>query len=359
MSVKSYKDRNGKTKYYCSFYYTDYNGKRKRKKIEGFSFSRDAKQAEEEFSNKLSGSCDKPFRILAELYLKDCKSRLKPTTVYIKSSMFKEILIPYFYDTKVIDIGALEIRQWQNNLLEREPKYSQTYLKSLNNQLSTFFNFCIKFYGLKSNPVNGNSIGKSRSGRLDFYTLDEYNAFMNSLKDITSNKAFIIAFEILFYTGIRCGELLALTVQDFCADDNTININKNFAVIKGKEYILPPKTSKSNRVVTLPQKVAKHLQEYIDSMYQPQPAERLFMMLNKYSLARMITKTANKAGIKKIRVHDFRHSHASLLIELGFSPLLISERLGHEKIETTLQIYSHLYPKKSETVAQKLNDFVK
>ena len=73
----------------------------------------------------------------------------------------------------------------------------------------------------------------------------------------------------------------------------------------------------------------------------------------------MVRKASALAGIKRIRVHDFRHSHASLLIELGFSPLLISERLGHEKIETTLQIYSHLYPSKSEAVAQKLNEFVK
>lgn len=358
MSVKSYTDRNGKQKYYCSFYYTDYNGARKRKKIEGFERKKDAIAAENEFLDKLTGSCDMPFKVLAELYLKDCKARLKPTTLYTKSSMFNEILIPYFCDIKVIDISPLKIRQWQNHLLDHEPKYTDTYLKSLNNQMSAFFNFCIRYYGLKVNPTKGSSIGKSRSGRLDFYTLDDFNAFMKALKDITSNKAFITAFEILFYTGIRCGELFALTRQDFNTDDDTLIINKNYAKIKGKEYILPPKTPKSNRIVTVPSKIAKHLQEYIDTLYQPQPKERLFPTLNKPNLAKMIAKTAKKAGIKKIRVHDFRHSHASLLIELGFSPLLISERLGHEKIETTLQIYSHLYPKKAETVAQKIDSLI-
>ena len=81
------------------------------------------------------------------------------------------------------------------------------------------------------------------------------------------------------------------------------------------------------------------LQDYIQKLYAPDL--RLFFTLNKYSLNKRLKKTA-AAGVKTIRVHDLRHSHASLLIELGFSPLLISQRLGHEKVETTLQTYSHL-----------------
>ena len=105
-------------------------------------------------------------------------------------------------------------------------------------------------------------------------------------------------------------------------------------------------------------KLPKHLQEYINALYDPDPSERLFPMINKYSLAKALKRTAIAAGIKPIRVHDLRHSHASLLIELGFPPLLISERLGHENIETTLQIYSHLYPNKAEEVAAKLNELL-
>ena len=62
--------------------------------------------------------------------------------------------------------------------------------------------------------------------------------------------------------------------------------------------------------------------------------------------------------VKKIRVHDLRHSHASLLVELGFSPLLIAERLGHEKVETTMETYSHLYPNKQTEVTAKLQEMV-
>lgn len=357
MSVKSYKDRNGKTKYYCSFYYTDFDGERKRKKIEGFSLSREAKQAEKAFLEKITGSSNMTFKALSELYLADNKARLKVTTYKQKEYIFNDKFIPYFKNTPITDITAAMVRNWQNSLLSHVPQYSQTYLKTCNNWLSAFFNFAVRYYGLKKNPVRiAGTIGKSHSGRLDFYTLDEFNRFMSALPD---NTVFRTAFEMLFFTGIRCGELLALTISDCDFENNTISINKNFAVIDGKQHILPPKTPKSKRLVTLPPKVAEHLQAYIKSMYAPQKTERLFSMLNKYSLGKMLKKTATAANIKKIRVHDLRHSHASLLIELGFPPLLISERLGHERIETTLQIYSHLYPSKAELVAQKLNDFVK
>lgn len=93
-------------------------------------------------------------------------------------------------------------------------------------------------------------------------------------------------------------------------------------------------------------------------MYEPQPQERLFATINKHTLKVAVTQAANKAGLKEIRLHDFRHSHASMLIELGFPPLVIAERLGHEDIKTTLQIYSHLYPSKASEVANKLNAFM-
>ena len=356
MSVKSYKDKNGKKKYYCSVRYVNNAGQRVQHKKEGFSFSSEAKQYEKEFLEKINGSTDMSFKSLCEIYLKDCEARLKPTTYRGKKYLFYDKLIPFFKDTAIADITPAMIRSWQNNLLSHIPAYTQTYIKTCNNQLSALFNYSVKYYGLKTNPVHiAGTIGKKHSGRLDFWTISEYKKFMDSLD---AAKPFRMAYELLFYTGMRSGEMLALTIADFDAASRTININKNFAHLDGKDYIMPPKTPKSKRVITLPEKVAQHLQEYISALYDPDPSERLFPMLNKYSLAKALKRTATAAGIKPIRVHDLRHSHASLLIELGFPPLLISERLGHENIETTLQIYSHLYPNKAEEVAAKLNEFL-
>ncbi len=356
MSVKSYKDKNGKTKYYCFFRYVDSDGQRLQKKKTGFLYSKDAKEYERAFLEKAAGSAAMSFKSLCELYLADCKARLKPTTYRGKKYLFDDKVIPFFKNTPITDITPAMIRSWQNKLLSHVPAYTQTYVKTCNNQISALFNYAVRYYGLKTNPVHiAGTIGKKHSGRLDFWTLAEYNQFMNALD---AAAPFRMAYELLFFTGCRSGEMLALTVNDFDAAAGTININKNFAHLDGKDYILPPKTPKSKRVITLPPIVAQHLKDYVAAMYDPDPAERLFSMLNKYSLAKKLKAAAAAAGVKKIRIHDLRHSHASLLIELGFSPLLISERLGHENIETTLQIYSHLYPNKANEVSEKLNQLL-
>ena len=152
---------------------------------------------------------------------------------------------------------------------------------------------------------------------------------------------------------MRSGEVLALTTSDFDFIENTISINKNYARINNGDLILEPKTAKSKRVIDIPKFLCDMVQEYIPQLYDLKPNDRIFP-ITKYYLNHEIDRGSKKAGIPKIRVHDLRHSHASLLINSGFSPIVISERLGHENIETTLQTYSHLYPSTKDKVIEKL-----
>ena len=122
-------------------------------------------------------------------------------------------------------------------------------------------------------------------------------------------------------------------------EGHTIAINKTFQRINGRDVIWPPKTPKSNRVVTIPQALANCLKEYMDRCYEIQPDDRLFPYTKSFLNHEML-RGCKRSGVKKIRVHDLRHSHASLLIEMGCQPLLIADRLGHEKIQTTLNTYS-------------------
>ena len=108
----------------------------------------------------------------------------------------------------------------------------------------------------------------------------------------------------------------------------------------------------------MPPEVMQLVKDYAATIYDYQPEQRLFQFTKSY-LHYEIKRGCKASGVKQIRVHDIRHSHASLLIELGFSPLLISERLGHENIETTLSVYSHLYPNKQSEVAEKLSNLIK
>lgn len=357
MPVKSYKDKNGRVRYYAAFYYTDHTGARKKKKKEGFTRASAAKQFEADFLEQVTGSSEMTFRNLCEVYLKDCKARLKATTYRGKVYMFQDKIIPAFDRQPITRVTPAMVRSWQNSIIQHPQGYSPTYQRTINNQMTAVFNYAVKYYGLKRNPVRvAGTIGKKLSGRLDFWTLEEYNRF---IRTIPPTDPAHMAFELLFYSGIREGELLGLCVNDFDPEAGALSITKTFARQDGQDLILPPKTPKSKRIVTLPRAVCDHMAAYIPQLYAPEDNPRMFFMLSKSLLGRKLKAAASAAGIKPIRIHDLRHSHASLLIELGFSPLVISERLGHEKIETTLQIYSHLYPNKASEVAAKLDNFLK
>ena len=347
MPVKSYADRNGKRKYYAAFYYSDFTGQRRKKKKEGFTTSAAAKQFERDFIELHSGNSEIQFSALVDNYLADCTQRLKGSTVYGKKRIIETHITPFFSAYQVSEITALHVRKWQNEILKKD--FKPGYQRMIHAQLAAVLNFAVKYYGLKQNPAAlAGSIGTLKRIRpIQFYTLDQFKTFLPCVRE-----KFRLAFRILFYTGVRVGELLALTLADLDAAAGTLRINKTFSHIT--HTVQPPKTAKSNRIITLPPFLIRELQQYIETLYAPDPDSRLFYWITRRPLSDELARAAKKAGLPVIRIHDFRHSHASLLINLNFPPLVISERLGHESIKTTLEIYSHLYPDKAANVAARL-----
>ena len=341
-----------KNTWYTSFYYTDWTGQRKRKKKEGFARKKDALEYEQNFKARYSGSCtDMTFGQVTALYLEDCKIRQKATSYYVKESGINKHVLPYFQDMLINTITVAHIRQWQNELLNTG-KYSENYLRTQNTYLSGIFNYAMKFYGLQKNPAK--ECGKIRGKRteLQFWTLDQFNAFIETYKGQFPEYPI---FLLLFWTGMRSGELLALTLNDFDFVKHTVRINKTYHRLDKEDLILDPKTERSNREVILPPFIEETIKEYVSKLYDYKPSDRLFPT-TKYILKHRLDNGAQAAGLPQIRVHDLRHSHASLLIHLGFSPLVIQERLGHENIETTLNTYSHLYPTQQGELAAKLQE---
>lgn len=334
--------------WFCKFCYTDWNGVRRQKKKEGFKTKKEAQDYERDFLNKTKTSCDMLFSHMVELYLEDCRPRLKPTTLNTKETMIQGKILPYFGNLPVDHITPATIRRWQNTMMEQG--YSPTYLKSIHTQASTIFNFAVKYYHLASNPCKmAGTIGKQKADEMRIWTPDEFSRFVHAVRNKPCSW---VAFHLLFWTGIRSGELLALTREDFNFKEHTLSITKNYARQNQNDLILSPKTPKSKRVVSLPPFLTEMVSEYAET----QGDGRLFPQTKHY-LYHEMQRGCAISGVPKIRIHDLRHSHASFLIEKGFSPLLIAERLGHENIQTTLQIYSHLYPNKQSEVAGKIQQF--
>lgn len=347
--MPTYKDEKRGT-YYCSFYYTDWTGAKKRKKKEGFKTQREAKAFEIDFLSTQQNDCNMQFDKLVDLYLEDSQTRVRNTTFANKKHLIDHKITPYFSKLNISEITPNHIRQWQNNL--KKEHYSETYLKAINNQLTAIFNFAIKYYNLSSSPtLKAGSIGKKNAESMKFWTIEEFKKFISysSKADVT------IAFKILFWTGMRRGELLALTFNDIDFQAKTININKTYTKLNNSVVINPPKTTKSKRVISVSSSLLEDIERYFQSLYDYKDTDRIFNFGLHY-LRYYMQSICKKSGVKTIRVHDLRHSHASLLIELGFTPLAISERLGHEKVQTTLNTYSHLYPNKDNLIANKLDN---
>lgn len=357
MPAYKYTLKDGKTiKWYANFYYTDWTGNKKHVCKRGFKTQREAKEYERSFLDQQINSCDIPFSSLLQNYLDDMSHRLKPTTMENKKNIIEGKIIPYFSKLKIIDIDTIKIRKWQNELIsfrdENGKAYSQTYLKTINNQMSAIMNYAMKHYNLPSNPCRAaGTIGKSKADEMNIWTQKEFEQFSKAIK----KSSLKLAFDILFYTGMRSGELLALTPADILSSKR-IDINKNYARINGAELFLEPKTPKAKRCISIPDFLYDDIHTYISRLYGIEKNDRIFYF-TKSALDQELKRITAKVGLKQIRVHDLRHSHASMLIELGFNPLEISDRLGHESVKTTLDTYSHLYPDKDQKLADRLNQF--
>lgn len=256
MSV--YKDKKTNL-WYCIFRYTDFTGNRKQKLKRGFRLKKEAEEWERKFLETYTQSADITFETLCFHYMEDRKVNMKPTSYNNKTNIVNNHYLPYFKDMRLNEITPLVIRKWQNNLISAG--YKPTYLRGLHQQLSAIFNYAIKYFGLKDNPckVTG-SIGSTKAGEMQFWTLDQYNQFMACLtgKRYAMHRVMI---PTLFWTGMRIGEMLALTIDDIDKENLTISINKTYKQLNGKDIIQSPKTEKSNRTIDIPQQLADLLME--------------------------------------------------------------------------------------------------
>lgn len=335
--------------------YTDWKGERKQSSKRGFDTKREALAWEREQLNKVEADLDMTFASFLETYSGDMRSRLKENTWETKEHIIRSKLLPYFGRRKICEIAPKEIIAWQNEMInhkdDKGKTYSPVYLKTLHNQLSAIFNHAVKYYNLSLNPAaKVGNMGKAKNKEMLFWTKDEYGKFSDEMMDKPIS---YYAFEVLYWCGIRVGELLALTPTDFDFERKTLTISKSYQRLKGRDVITTPKTEKSNRVIQMPQFLCDEIQDYIKTLYGIEADARLFP-ISKHYLHHEMDRGSAASGVKRIRIHSLRHSHISHLIDMGFTAIAIADRVGHESIDITYN-YAHLFPSRQTEMADRLN----
>ncbi len=347
------KDRNTWT---VKFQYKNWEGTKKWVTKRGFATKRDALQYERDFLARQSGNLDMTFAAFVMVYREDRGARIKESTLATKDNIIDTKLLPYFGARSMRDITTKDVMLWQNSMLAyRDPDtgkpYSKSYLKTIHNQLSAIFNHAVRYYKLAENPARivGN-MGSEKGVQMKFWTREEYLKFAEFMMDDPVGYYY---FQLLHWCGLRKGEALALTMEDFDFERNTVTVTETYHRHKGKDIITDPKTPKSNRIVEMPAFLAEEIKEYIQKLYDLKTGERIFCLSKSY-LYRKMEQGSKAQGIPRIRIHDLRHSHVSLLINMGYSAVAIADRMGHESIDITYR-YAHLFPNIQSKMAADLD----
>lgn len=352
-----YKDESRNT-WYSRVMYHDWTGKYRERKKRGFETKREAVAWERSFLEKNAGEVDMSLGSLVDLYYNDMDSRLKDSTMDTKKNIIENHILFYFKNRKVNEITPPDVRAWQNEISKKG--FSQTYLKTINNQFSALMNYACRYYGLQSNPVRvAGSMGRAHTEEeMKVWTKEQFEAFISTVRE----PSYKLLYSILFWSGIRVGEAMVLLPTDLVEKEvagktkRFISVTKTYYRKGGVTYYNTPKTNCSRRDVTIPDFLWDMAQDYLSNLFDWDPEDPIFWF-TKSAVNKHMARHCAAAGVDPIRVHDLRHSHASMLINMGKPILEISKRLGHKTVATTWDTYAHLYPDKDIGLAEALQAY--
>ena len=347
--------------------FDDITGKRIQKKKTGFTSQVEAQKWYDFTKADLSRSSVQmnstmSFKTFVDKYfMPDYKTRTKLQTYDVGVARLKRL--DYFFDRKLSSISPIVIQDWHNSLLKEN--VSMSYIYSLHQFLQIILNFAEKL-GLvsRNNAKVAGNVKRSR-GKVDFWTIEEFTAFIQTFNQKRVNeKLMFTVYWFLFFTGLRIGELQALTWKDIDFEEKWVYIHKSIYYRNRKNWkFTDTKTQSSIRKLYLDDDTLKYMREWKEVQEQIGKIDFIFsdngLPIVKNRVNKMLIRHAEKVNIKPIRVHDLRHSHASLMLQLGMNDLELKNRLGHSDISITLGVYSHLHPTAMRSVADKFNGLVK
>lgn len=354
---------NGTYYFRANLGYNPVTGKQIQKYKSGFRTKKEAKEAYSKLllasAEELAMEKEQPtFKsFIEEVYLPWYKTQVKESTYKNRYNTIQKHFA-YFYRKKVDEIEPIHVQTWQLKLAE---EYSPNYVRIVQGMLSVAFDRAIILGLCKKNPARMVGNVKTKKINVDFWTLEEFQKVISLLyKGDYYEHYLFISFWLLFMTGMRIGEAAALQWDDIDFETGLLCITKTLYYKSMDEYkFVDPKTQASKRTIVIDDDTIRELKEWKE--VQQKVLKNCNFVISysgvptsKHTLPRALRKLSELAGVHRIKIHALRHSHASLLISMGENPLIIKDRLGHEKIQTTLGTYGHLYPNSNFEVAKKL-----
>ena len=300
---------------------------------------------------------------LLQRYLLALKPDVKENTLRTYEAKFRMFVYPFIGSERLDRLNIQKLEQWKAQIMETD--YSPATKRSAFRAFSAVLNYAVRAEILESNPLKKLKAPKvsSLDSELHYYTAEQFQQYISVALDQAQSSGdfrFFVFACVAFYTGMRKGEINALKWSDIT--DNIIHVRRSIEQhINGKDIEGTPKTESSIRDIQIPAPLMQVLQEHRRRQEQSPAFSEEFRVcggqniINDNTIAKRHQKIIQLAGLPSITIHDFRHSHASLLINEGISIQEIARRLGHKDVQTTWQIYAHLYPREEERAVSILN----
>ena len=359
-----YKDKTRGT-YFVKKNYVDGLGKSQVLFKRGFCSIKEAKDYLDDFMLNHKNDCTMPLAGVINSYLDYCEHEkaLRPSTLKTRTCILNTYILPYFGDTPINKINQRDIIAWHQQIKRDHPNLAETYKYEISKTLIFVFKYAVNILNLKDNVADKcGCIGHARVKRDVYWTLDEYNTFVDALRNeqlAASNHIrrkvdtdiLIAAFNVLFFMGLRIGELMGLTLDSFDLNNKTLTVDKQYH----DHMFGEPKTKESYRTLSLCSIVYDDLCKLIDRLVDDNPNQRLFAALNPSNIRRALDSGVKLAGVRRIRLHDLRHSCSALLFYRGVTALEAQKYLGHSKITTTQDYYGHVYKDNLSNIAKLLD----
>ena len=352
----------GKKTWYYQGYYTNINGEHKKYKSKKFATKDEASKEEARFLISAGESIVKnyTFNEIYKEYIEKKVKEVRPQTIIKKNNLYKYIK----NNIGDIQINKLTLNQYEafKNQLDKF-NLSTDYKNRIHKLVITLINYSNTYYNITNKVpkmVGGFINPLEMKKEMNFFTKEEFDKFIS----VIDNIIWRTIFETLFYCGLRKGEMQALNWNDIDLEQNTINVNKTLTTkIKGEQYtIFPPKTKSSYRIIPMPKQLVNDIKKVYDIYSNLDGFSKDWFVFGgirpvpETTIQNKKDKYCDMANLKHIRVHDFRHSCASLLISKNADPVLVAKFLGHSKVNMTLNLYSHMYKSKLDQIVNLIEN---
>lgn len=369
MPTYKYQTKSGEL-WYAKLNYIDPITQKSTQKVKrGFKTQREAKRYESQFMANLEKTTDDPtvgpkapFPAVYADYRRHIECvELAPDTIITKTNMINRYILPYFNKYAIGEISEDVLREWKADMLSRTNNHgnplSQTYLRSIQNQLNAILNYAVKKRYINVSPMlDLKKLGSKYAEEKEIWTPEEFDRFADAAMKRPET---YYLYLIYFWCGLRRGEGLSLTVGDIHFEENGVNFISVLKSTNSRKVVGDTKNKSSVRQICIPDFLANELREYIATLYDPQPADKLFDITTKTMYDNFYA-ACKEAGVKRIRIHDLRHSYASLLINSRrYSSTDIAHQLGHSSANITLRTYSHMFEPTKLDVAKTLENIKK